>query len=452
MSDELKKEQEQDGLEDVKKEESASAEVTEQEETGHQEAGQEAQYSFLQETFKDEQVNRKTIHNSIWRTVGRGLLFGAAAALAFCAIKPLVEGRFGKNPGVVTIPTDDTEEEKKAEEGEGQEEEVPVQPSLTVDSYKEMYRELYQMAVSASKSMVEVTPTQDENWESTGFDQKNSVSGVIYADNGIEILVLAPSRITREAQEFFITFADNNSYKATIKKQDRNLGLSVFSVARSSISETTWGQIQTATLGNSNMVNRGDPVITLGKQFGYAGGLGYGIVSSVRNRVSIADGEYKILTTDIGAVENGSGILFNMNGEVIGIEDQVLLAEESKTLVAAYAISDIKECLELLSNGKAVPYLGVKGVDISDDIRQEQDLPKGIYIKEVAADSPAMQAGVQSGDVITKVGKATVTTLIGYRKVLLENTPGQQLKISGKRQGASGYVDIEFTVNIGSME
>lgn len=443
MSDELKHNQEQGSSETENKEESAAAE----------EAGQEEQYSFLQETFKDEQKHKKNMHGSIWKTAGRGLLFGAAACLAFCALKPFLESRIGNNPDVVTIPTDETEEDDKAKD-EGQEgpEEEPVLPSLTVDSYREMNRELYQIAVAAGKSVVEVTGIQEGNWEDTNFDEKNSVSGVIFYDNGTELLMLAPSRVIKDAQGFTATFTDNSSYTATVKKQDRNLGLAVFSVVRNEVTESTWAQIQVATLGNSNIVNRGDPIIALGKQFGYAGGLGYGTVSSVRNKIVVADGEYKLLTTDIAAAENGSGILFNTNGEVIGIADQKISEGTSNALVTSYAISDIKECLELLSNGKAVPYLGIKGVEVTEELSQEQDIPEGIYVKEVEADSPAMQAGIQSGDVITKVGKTTVSTFSGYRKSLLDYLSGQPLKVSGKRQGASGYVDIDFDVTMGSKE
>ena len=107
-----------------------------------------------------------------------------------------------------------------------------------------------------------------------------------------------------------------------MKKQDRNLGLAIIAVKRSDLSDSTRNQIQTAMLGNSNAVNRGDGVIVLGEQFGYAGGVGYGIISSTRNYRTVADGQYRLLDTDIAGSEKGSGILFNTAGEVIGICDQ----------------------------------------------------------------------------------------------------------------------------------
>ena len=443
MSDELKNEQEEHN---EKTPESAPQDSPKE---------PEEQYSFLQETIKDEQKSGKKVFGAIWRVAGRGLIFGVAACVAFCVLKPWLETKLNGNPGEVTIPKDENTDEEDAADADkdAQTEEEPVQPALTIESYHAMSRELYQVAVTASKSVVEVTGTKgDESWEDASFDNKNSVSGVICADNGVELLILSPARVTKDAQTLSVMFTDNQTYAATVKKQDKNLGIAVISVARSEISDSTWGQVQVATLGNSNIVNRGDSVISLGKQFGYAGGLGYGVISSVRNKVAAADGEYRLLTTDIGAVEEGSGILFNLNGEVIGLEDQTISDGSSQAFTTAYAISDMKEYIERLSNGKAVSYLGVRGVEVTDDISEQQQIPKGIYVKEVEADSPAMKAGIQSGDVITAIGKNKVATLSGYGKQLLEYEVGEQVRVYGQRQGSSGYIDIDFSVTIGSRE
>lgn len=98
--------------------------------------------------------------------------------------------------------------------------------------------------------------------------------------NGADLLIAAPARIVKDAEALKATFSDNTTYNATLKKQDRNLGLAIIAVKRSDLSDSTRNQIQTAMLGNSNAVNRGDGVIVLGEQFGYAGGVGYGIISS----------------------------------------------------------------------------------------------------------------------------------------------------------------------------
>ncbi|MGN0404780.1 MAG: S1C family serine protease, partial [Bariatricus sp.] len=351
----------------------------------HEEVKEEEHYSFLQETFKDEQMTGKKLRNIICKTAGKGLIFGLAACLAFYAARPWTEVLFSGKSGTVTIPEDEDEDESEKEQtGDGEEgaqtEEAVSYPALTVDNYREMTRALYQVASQANKCVVEVSAVKNEdNWENIVYDDVNSVSGTIVWENALEIIILAPARIMKDAQSLNVTFSDGATYPASLKKQDRNLGMAVFSVERRILSSSTAGQIVAATLGNSNVVGRGDPVIALGKQFGYAGGTGYGIISSVKNRVTVSDGEYRLLTTDIAAAPGGSGVLFNTNGEVIGIIDQTITDNESMNLVTAYAVSDLKQYIEQLSNGKAIPYLGIKGVEVPDSVSEENGLPEGIY-------------------------------------------------------------------------
>ena len=118
--------------------------------------------------------------------------------------------------------------------------------------------------------------------------------------------------------------------------------------------------------------------------------------------------------------------------------------------MTAYGISDLKDALELLSNNQAVPYIGVYGVTVTEELTSGQGIPSGVYVREVAADSPAMAAGIQSGDVITQVDGSKVTTLSGYSSALMQLAEGDEIRIRGQRQGTGGYVDITFRVTVGS--
>lgn len=413
---------------------------------------EEETYSFMQETVKDEQKTPQQFWAGLWKTAGRGILFGLSACLAFCALKPWAESWFGRS-GVVSIPQDEepaAEEDTQEEEPAAEEE--TAQPELTVDSYREMSDALYQVAATAARSVVEVEGiTGEESW--TGQEEdKQCVSGVIFADTGGELLIAGSSRAAEGATGIVVTFQDRVSYEAYVKKQDRNLGIAVYGVTRSLIADSTWNQIQVAVLGNSNLMGKGDTVIALGRQFGYPGGTGYGIVSSTRNRVNLADGEFTLLDTDIAAAEGGSGILFNLSGEVVGLADQEIQDDGKGNLVTSYAISGIKSYIELLSNGNAVPYLGVRGVEVDSALSSQEGIPEGIYVQEVEADSPAMQAGIQSGDVITEIAGTDISSLTGYKNALQDCTPGQEIRVRGRRQGAEGYVSVSFSVTVGSRE
>ena len=86
------------------------------------------------------------------------------------------------------------------------------------------------------------------------------------------------------------------------------------------------------------------------------------------------------------------------------------------------------------------------------DRAKEQDMPAGIYVTQVNADSPGMAAGIQNGDVLQEVSGEKLSNLLSYEKAVLDCKVGQNVKIKGKRRGAGGYVDIDFNVVIGSLE
>ena len=406
------------------------------------------EFSFIQEIIKEERPSGKRLLQRAIRVAGLGLVFGLAACCAFYALKPWAELQFKDDPNEVTIPAD--EDEDTAVEDQTAE---TLPAELTIDSYKELNLALYQVAAQVNKSVVEVTATlEGESWIETSYDTMNSVSGLFVADNGQEVLILTYSSILERAAGLQVTFVDNQVYSASLKKKDENLGLAVVSIPRTAIKQNTWAQIETAVLGNSNTVTKGEGVIAVGKQYGYSSGQGYGVMSSTRNSVPRADGEYHILCTDMAAAKGGTGILANYQGEIIGLIDQRISSEESMNLVTAYAISDLKSAVEDLSNGKAVPYMGIWGIDVTEALAEQQGIPQGVYIKEVNSDSPAMEAGIKSGDIIMKFGKEDVANLSAYHRELMACENGQVIKVSGQRLGPDGYVDINFEVVVGSKE
>ena len=73
---------------------------------------EESEYSFMQETIKDERMTGKKTRNLIWKYAGLGLVFGSTASLGFFALKPWLETRFQSNPEKVTIPAEEEEEQE----------------------------------------------------------------------------------------------------------------------------------------------------------------------------------------------------------------------------------------------------------------------------------------------------------------------------------------------------
>ena len=78
-------------------------------------------------------------------------------------------------------------------------------------------------------------------------------------------------------------------------------------------------------------------------------------MASSKNSAEFADGQYRLICTDIAGARNGSGVIVNLKGEIIGIIDQSISEEDSMNLVTGFGISDIKEMMQFLLNGQGVP-------------------------------------------------------------------------------------------------
>lgn len=417
-----------------------------------EESEREEKYSFLQETIKQKPISREKLIKQFVRIAIYGVILGGFACLGFFALKPFAQNWFMGNPETVTIP----EDEEPSEDQDDAAEEEPVPQVLDEESYEELMEGMYAAAREAQKGVATVTAVLAEwDWSMEAAGGQPSVTGAVTADNGQELLILADNSVCSGAQAWTVTFSDGTVHDAALKKQDANIGLAIFSVPRTDITDATWNAVKVCNLGNSNMVRQGQPVIALGNMFGHPDGIAYGVISSRDYTEKFYDGECGVLATDIPAVSDGTGVLFNLDGEVVGMISEAASGrqDEGETQTAnAYAISDLKTMIELLANGDSIPYIGIYGTSVTSTVQDEQGIPSGLYVIEVDPDSPAMAAGIQNGDVIWEVNGGSVTSLATYQKALLDAAAGETVTLRGKRLGSGGYVDIEFTVTVGSKE
>ena len=217
------------------------------------------------------------------------------------------------------------------------------------------------------------------------------------------------------------------------------------SVPLSSIGGETMDQINIAELGSSNTANMlGMPVIALGSPLGTGGSISYGMVTSTGTVIDLPDAAYKKITTDIYGSRNATGIVINLKGMVIGIIDNVNTGNDMSNLLTAFGITELKGTIEQMSNDKERAYLGVHGADVPKEAIEDTqiDTPAGTYIREIEIDSPAMDAGIQSGDVVTKVGNTEITTYNELLGILHASKPGDVLKVTLTRQGHELSVDV----------
>lgn len=405
------------------------------------------EYSFLQEVIKDEVGGTGKRKKRILRKMGVGIFIGLVACFTFSVFKPWVESRISGNPDEVTIPRDtkqtaENEADRSGKDGNGQKK----------DNYSKSVKSLSDVAKKGKRSVVSLLVLTGATIGNKEFvSESQSVSGVLIADNGQELLILGPTMEVGETQQIQATFCDGKKYQVTEKKSDANLELTIYAVKESQLEEKTAKSIRLAALGSSYEVKKGDTTVLLGMLFGQGDAVGYGVLRSSTEKAERADGTYHILGAELAGFTGGSGIMFNRQEEVIGIICDAAGEDAKEELMHAYAISDIKDVMQFLANGESVPYIGIHATDVSENIAEDRRIPRGIYVDKVEADSPAMRAGIQSGDVLTAIGGTDIENFEQYHELLMEEKEGTHLLIKGYRRGAKDqYVAVHFNATVGN--
>lgn len=423
---------------------------------------------FMKETIKQRPLNRRKLIRRTLVTAAMAVIFGTVACLTFLLLEPVISNKLypEEEPSTVVLVEETQEDEILPEDmivDESQMNTEPTEPpaledeqiaqvlsemKLGVDDYVSLYNALAQVAKEVQKSMVTVVGiTSDVDWFNNVYESEGAVSGVIIADNGKELLILTNYNAIKDAETLKIRFYGSKEYEAALKKKDLNTGLAILSVLKTDMERTTLEAVKTANLGSSAGSNlAGNPVIAIGQPMGVTDSLCYGFITSAGSTIDLPDSKYKWITTDIYGSVNATGVLVNLKGQIIGIIDTTHNNSDTKNLIGALGITDLKKVIERMSNDKDIPYLGIHGADVSLEIHEELEVPYGAYIMEIDMDSPAMAAGIQSGDVITGMGKVKISTYQELISCIIESEPEQTIPVTLLRQGPDGYTEMELDV------
>ncbi|MCQ2507502.1 MAG: S1C family serine protease [Dorea sp.] len=406
-------------------------------------------YEFIQEKIKDQDTKAQ-MRRGLPKIIGAGLLFGICASFTFTMMNPVMNRFFSSKAEEVTIQAEESTEEPSDIQVELPEEPETTEPvEVKVDMELKHYKQLQQLLISTSrdvaKSIVTVTGITDDDLAGGTFYDNNSVSGVIIADNHRELLILARTSVSKKGDEIDITFFDSRTYKAAHKKAYSQLGLSIYSVNKADLSEKTLDVIQVAQIAPSNSVKKGDTIICVGSPFGYEDSTAFGTASNLFNTISRTDGEYRLISSDLVGTTSSTGVFADLEGRIVAVVDGSISEETGCPQLFGYEINSIVNVIETLSNGKDFPYTGINGYTVTERMFQS-GIPAGIYVDSVVTDSPAMEAGIQSGDVITSINHASVSAMSSYQKYLGEATPGDEITLVGMRFGKKGYKQITYKV------
>ncbi len=437
------------------------------------EKDQNNQSDFLIEKIKQRPINRRKLIRRTIITAAMAVIFGLIACFTFLVLEPIFSKWLNpeEEPQVIVLPEDQEEmlpEEMLAENQptespspEPSEEGVVLEPEqieeilsgvvLTKQNYKELYAALSEYTEELNRYMVMVTAvTSNIDWFSTVQESSNQTSGVIVDNNGKELLVLTNASPLRSAESLSLTFYNGQQANAQIKQQDSYTNLAVLSVALTDLPEELREKEEIYPEIDFTVSEKqpGTPVIALGSPMGTGNSIGYGMITSTSIPYSVPDRNYRILQTDILGSQNGSGVLFNLDGQVVGIITGNKSVSDMKNVIYAYKTGDLKRILENLLNGKELAYLGISGVNVTPEASGDLGVPLGGFVTKVDMDSPAMLAGIQQGDVITNIDGRGISTFNEYTGIVMQLEPGTTVEMTVKRKSQEEYKEMNFTMEV----
>lgn len=401
---------------------------------------------------------KKGAFRKVMLSMGLGLTFGVFAGGGFYAVQ-LGTGQLART------------QEQEASSGDAIQQNLP--DGMT-DSWLKNVNNITYVNTDISDVVDKVMPAMVSivnNYTQTGttfwgqqYSQQgaSSGSGIIVAESESELLIVSNNHVVQGMDSLEVTFIDGSVAQANIKGTDADMDLAVLSVPLESLSQETRKAITIATMGDSDNLKLGTPVIAIGNALGYGQSVTSGIISALDREMILDDGSTGIFIQTDTAINpgNSGGALLNINGEVIGINSNKIASSQVEGMGYAIPISSaspiIADLLERQTRTDKVAegevgYMGIEMQDVTDQISQMLGMPQGVFVIGVTEGSAAEQAGIQHGDVITKFDGQRVSSRIELKQLVQYYKAGETVKVSLKRFSDGEYQDVELEVTLGSQ-
>nr|MBA3634720.1 Do family serine endopeptidase [Acidobacteriota bacterium] len=256
--------------------------------------------------------------------------------------------------------------------------------------------------------------------------------------------ILTNHHVIDGAEKITVQMNDDKTFEAKIVGSDPPSDLAVLKIEGENL--------PFLNLGNSDNVRIGDIVLAIGNPLGIGQTVTAGIISAKGRRTGLSDGSFEdFLQTDAPINRgNSGGALINLNGELIGINSQIVSEQGGGNIGIGFSIPSnmAKSVMEqLLKDGKVHRgMLGVNIQNVTEEVARSLDLKdvRGVIVSNVQSGSAAEKAGIKRGDIITAINGEAIEDSNVLRNKVAGTLPGTEIKVTVLRDGR----EQEFTATL----
>lgn len=231
---------------------------------------------------------------------------------------------------------------------------------------------------------------------------------------------------------------DETPYEAKIVGTDPQTDLAIVKVDLTGLTA--------AEFGNSDNLKIGEFAMAIGNPLGLKSTITSGIVSALNREVTDENGKTFVLIQTDAAINSGNsgGALVNSQGQVIGINTLKLSGSDIEGIGFAIPINSAIDIIsDLITYNKVIrPYIGIGGIDLTEELAKQNNLVVGIYVKTVDDFSAAEKAGIKPGDVVISINGTSVKTMDELNKIKNTHSVGDEITLTIDRNGTEKQLTL----------
>lgn len=349
---------------------------------------------------------------------------------------------------------DTSSETEDASDGEDEEtsEDAPDAEELSAtEKYAELLNITRDAAEKGNRYIVTVNAiSTGTTWFENLAESSETYAGIILDITEQEILILTTGSV-RGSEFLRATFSEGTTADAYIKQYSEADDMVILAVStEQGIGEELLSSLESVSLADGDEPAEGDMVVAIGSPLGVVHSCDFGNIGYIGKAEPSLDSVQRVIYADVRADPAKGTYLIDINGDLLGIAvpnrgDKGVNAQ----LARIVTIGSLKDTVDKLETGEKSALIGLEGFGVSFEMRYN-DIPEGMYIQNVLTDSPAYNAGIKRGDIVTGINEETIRDVYGYSEILKSLNVGDEVTINIKRGSSAGeYREMTFRLLTG---